>query len=112
MVRGEKDPKEAYNLADKIHQASTSAEAAVKLMRDELMPGSAPLQVLQELAFLGEACVSADASSRPHMGCSPSDKESVVGRLAEIEQLLGGTTSSGSDPSGKEPPQVSVSVRQ
>ena len=97
-------------MADKINQESTSAEAVAKLMRDELMPGSAPLQVLQELVFLGEACVSADTCSRPRMGCSPSDKESVVGRLAEIEQLLGGTTSSGSDPPEKEPVQVSVSV--
>ena len=79
-------------------------------MQDELMPGSAPLQVLQELAYLGEACISADARSRPLMGCSPSDKESVVGRLAEIEQLLGGTTSSGCDPPGQEPAQGPVSV--
>ena len=109
-MRGEKDPQAAYSLTDTINQASTSAKAAAELVRDERMPGSAPLQVLQELAFLGEACVSADASSRPRMGCSPSDKELVVGRLAEIEQLLGGTTSSGSDPPGKEPAHGSVSV--
>ena len=93
-----------------ISGASTSAAADAKLMMDELMPGSAPLQVLQELAYLGEACVSADASSRPLMGCSPADRESVVGRLAEIEQSLSGATSSGSDPLGWEPTQGSVSM--
>ena len=95
---------------DKISGASTSAEADAKLMMDELMPGSAPLQVLQELAYLGEGCVSADASSRPLMGSSPADRESVVGRLAEIEQSLSGATSFGSDPLGWEPAQGSVSM--
>ena len=75
-----------------IRCASSSAEAVAKLMLDELMPRSAPLQVLQELAYLGEACVSSDVSSRPLMGCQVTDRESVVGRLAEIEQSLGGTT--------------------
>ena len=93
-----------------ISGASTSAAADAKLMMDELMPGSAPLQVLQELAYLGEACVSADASSRPLMGCSPADRESVVGRLAEIELSLSGATSSGSDPLGWEPVQGPVSM--
>ena len=79
-------------------------------MLDALLPGSAPLQVLQELAYLGEACVSADASSRPLMGCSPADRESVVGRLAEIELSLSGATSSGSDPLGWEPAQGPVSM--
>ena len=95
---------------DNISGASTSAEADAKLMMDELMPGSAPLQVLQELAYLGEACVSADASSRPLMGCSPADRESVVGRLAEIQQSLSGTASSGNDDLGWEPVLGSVSV--
>ena len=79
-------------------------------MLDALLPGSAPLQVIQELAYLGEACVSADASSRPLMGCSPADRESVVGRLAEIQQSLSGTASSGNDDLGWEPAQGSVSV--
>ena len=95
---------------DNISGASTSAEADAKLMMDELMPGSAPLQVLQELAYLGEACVGSDVSSRPLMGCSPADRESVVGRLAEIEQSLIGATSSGSDSLGWEPAQGSVSM--
>ena len=89
---------------------STSAEADAKLVRDKLMPGSAPLQVLQELAYLGEACVGSDVSSRPLMGCSPADRESVVGRLAEIEQSLRSATSSGSDPLGWEPAQGPVSM--
>ena len=95
---------------DNISATSTSAEADAKLMMDELMPGSAPLQVLHELAYLGEACVGSDVSSRPLMGCSPADRESVVGRLAEIAQSLSGTTSSGSDPLGWEPAQGSVSM--
>ena len=95
---------------DNISGASTTAEADAKLMMDELMPGSAPLQVLQELAYLGEACVSADASKRPLMGCSPADRESVVGRLAEIEQSLSSATSSGSDALGWEPAQGAVSM--
>ena len=66
------------------------------------MPEGAPLQVLQELAYLGEACVSSDARSRPLMGCSAADRDSVVGRLAEIKQSLDGTTSS-SDPQGWDP---------
>ena len=95
---------------DNISGASTSAEADAQLLMDELMPGSAPLQVLQELAYLGEACVGSDVSSRPRMGCSPADRESVVGRMAEIEQSLSGATSSGSDPLGWEPAQGSVSM--
>ena len=74
------------------------------------MPGGAPLQVLQELAYLGEVCVGLDVSSRPVMGCSPADRESVVGRLAEIEQSLSGATSSGSDPLVWEPAQGPVSM--
>ena len=109
-MRGEKDPQAAYTLADKINQESTSAEADAKLMMDELMPGSAPLQVLQELAYLGEACVGSDVSSRPLMGFSPADRESVVGRLAEIEQSLSGATSSGSDTLGWEPALGPVSM--
>ena len=93
-----------------ISGASTSAAGDAELMMDKLMPGSAPLQVLQELAYLGEACVGSDVSSRPLMGCSPADRESVVGRLAEIAQSLSGTTSSGSDPLGWEPAQGSVSM--
>ena len=78
-------------MADKISGEEMSAEATARLLLDELMPGSAPLQVLLELAYLGEACVSSDVSSRPLMGCQVADRESVMGRLAEIKQSLGGT---------------------
>ena len=74
------------------------------------MPGSAPLQALQELAFLAEACLSLDVNSHPLMGCSAADMKRIAGWLAEVEQSLGGTTSSGSDALGLEPVQGSASV--
>ena len=97
VVRGEQDPWKAKYLAEKIRGESTSAEAAAELVKDFLMPGSAPLQALQELAYLGEACLSMDVTCRPLMGCSAEDKESVVGRLAHIVQSLGDSTKSGRD---------------
>ena len=57
------------------------------------MPGAAPPQVLQDLAFLGAACVSMDLAFRPQMGSSYADTgDSIVQRLEEIEQYLTGTS--------------------
>ena len=71
----------------KIIHEGTSAKAAAKLILDDRMPGVAPLQAVQELVYVGEACVSSDANCRPlvgllscrqGVGCSAAGRDRVV----------------------------------
>ena len=105
----EENPDTAKKVAIKIAEANTSAESAGQLLRDKIMPESAPLHALQHLAFLGAACMSMDAACRPHMGCVPSDTGSIVGRLAEIQESLSGDPSTSSTHRDWEPVPKAVS---
>ena len=92
-ICGEKDINKVKQLIEKMNKESTSFEAAGQLFLDSRMPGTAPQQVLQELAFLGAACVSTETNYRPNMGAADkSDKDTVVERLAALEELLSGSS--------------------
>ena len=81
---GAKEVAKAKEVAESIVHEDTSLHDAAQLMRDEHMPTSAPQEALQDLAYLGAACMSLNVACRPDMGCTTKDRDSIVGRLAVI----------------------------
>ena len=77
----------------KLQVASGDGDQLVTLQLH--ISASAPRQVLHDLAQLGAACVSIDAACRPRMGCTSAERDSIVGRLADILQSLSRETPTG-----------------
>lgn len=76
------------------------------------MSGTAPKRALQDLAFLGAACLSLDTACRPLMNFADADvMDTIVGRLKAIEWSISGVPHAGTDNLAKEHIHKAVGLR-